>query len=131
MGAATPHDIARAFIAASEAGAFPDGLCCPDMTAWTTLQPEHDLAAYGGAIAWMRGMTGGTLKFVVDAITAEDDRVAIEAHSHATLANGSAYANTYVFVLRLRDGRIASVREHYNAQIVSEKLIPLMRASRQ
>lgn len=59
----TPHEIAVAFIAASEAGAFPDDLCCADMSAWTTLQPEHGLAAYAGSLAWMREKTGGTLRF--------------------------------------------------------------------
>lgn len=122
-----PHEIARAFIAASEAGAFPEGLCCEDMTAWTTTQPHFSLVAYAGAIAWMREKTGGTLKFEVDAITAEGDRVAIEARSTATLVNGQPYANTYVFVLRLRDGQIASVREHYNAAVVQQALLPLMR----
>lgn len=122
----TPQEIARAFIAASEAGVFPDDLCCGDMTAWTTLQSEHDLATYAGSIAWMRQATGGTLRFTIDSITAEGDRVVIEAHSTATLHTGTAYANTYVFVLRLREGRIASVREHFNALTVMKKLVPLM-----
>lgn len=126
MSVEQAHAIARAFIAASEEGAFPEGLVCDDMVAWTSLQGEHSLKRYRGSLAWMREACGGTLKFTIDAITAQDDRVAIEAHSTATLRNGEAYANTYVFVLRLRDGRIASVREHFNALVVMEKLIPLM-----
>ncbi|MBC2667682.1 nuclear transport factor 2 family protein [Novosphingobium piscinae] len=122
-----PHAIARAFIAASEAGAFPAGLVCDDMIAWTTLQGEHSLARYRQSLAWMREASGGTLAFTIDAITAEADRVVIEARSTATLRGGAAYANTYVFVLRLRDGRIASVREHFNPAIVLELLLPLMR----
>ena len=123
----TPKDIAHAFIKASEEGVFPSGLCCPDMTAWTTTQAEHSLEKYAGSIAWMRAATQGTLRFVIDAITAEDDRVVIEAHSSARLRNDADYANTYVFVLRLRDGRIAQVREHFNTAVVLEKLIPLLR----
>ncbi len=120
------QEIAQAFITASEAGVFPGALCCDDMTAWTTLQSEHGLAAYAGSIAWMREQTGGTLRFTIDAVTAQDDRIVIEAHSNATLVNGDAYANIYVFILRIRDGMIASVREHYNAAIVQQKLIPLL-----
>jgi ketosteroid isomerase-like protein len=127
MTAAAEADaIARAFIAASEAGAFPEGLVCDDMIAWTSLQGEHPLATYRGSLAWMREACQGTLKFEIDAITAEDDRVVIEARSTAKLRNGEDYANTYVFVLRLKGGRIASVREHFNAMVVMEKLIPLM-----
>jgi ketosteroid isomerase-like protein len=33
-----------------------------------------------------------------------------------------------VYVFRFRDGRIASVAEHYNALVAEEKLIPLMQA---
>ena len=49
-----------------------------------------------------------------------------EVHSEGTLVNGEDYRNTYVFVFRVRDGRIASVAEHFNALIVQEKLIPLV-----
>jgi len=31
------------------------------------------------------------------------------------------------FVFRVRDGRIASVAEHYNALITQQKLVPLMK----
>ena len=49
-----------------------------------------------------------------------------EARSEGVLINGEAYAQTYVFVLRIRDGRIAAIAEHYNALISEEKLVPLM-----
>lgn len=123
------EQIARAFIAASEAGAFPVGLVHDDLTAWTTLQPDHGLAAYAGSLAWMRAATGGTLSFTIDAITTSPERAIIEARSTATLSNGEEYANTYVFVLGLREGRIASVREHNNALVVQQKLMPLLRNS--
>jgi uncharacterized protein len=122
----TARDIAHAFIAASEAGAFPEGLCCADMVAWTTLQSEHSHADYSRSIAWMREKTDGTLKFVINAVTSEAGRIVIEAHSTAQLVNGEDYSNTYVFILALRDGKIESVREHYNALVVQKKLIPLM-----
>lgn len=74
----------------------------------------------------MREASGGTLRFDIDAITAQDDRVVIKARSRALLKSGEPYANTYVLVLRLRDGRIVSVHEHFNAMVVMEKLVPLM-----
>ena len=51
-----------------------------------------------------------------------------EVHSEGTLVNGEAYSNTYVFVFRIRDSRIASVAEHFNAVTVREKMVPLVRA---
>ena len=56
----------------------------------------------------------------------EDDRVIAEARSVATLIDGQAYAQTYVFAMRIRDGRIAHIAEHYNALETQEKLMPLM-----
>lgn len=60
-------------------------------------------------------------------ITAEEDRAVAEVRSKGTLINGEEYQNTYVFVFRIRDGRIASVAEHFNALIVQEKMVPLVR----
>lgn len=47
--------------------------------------------------------------------------------STATLVNIEPYAMTYVYVFRIREGRIASVAEYYNALISKEKLMPLMK----
>jgi ketosteroid isomerase-like protein len=52
------------------------------------------------------------LVFEIDAMTAEEDRVAVEARSRGLRTNGVQYANTYHFLFRLRDGRIVEVREH-------------------
>ena len=65
--------------------------------------------------------------FTIKSLTAEEDRVVAEVDSKATLINGEEYRNTYVFVFRVRDGRLASVAEHFNALIVTEKLVPLMK----
>ncbi len=50
-----------------------------------------------------------------------------EAEPEGVLINGEPYRNTYVFVLRIRDGKIASVDGYYNALIAQEKLVPLMK----
>ena len=119
------HAIAEAYLAAVTAGDLPDSLLTDDMTAWLTTQGPISKAAYQGAIRLFARMTQSPIRFTVDAITAEDDRVVIEAHSQATLINGEEYGNTYVFSLRVRDGRIAWIAEHFNALIAQEKLLPL------
>lgn len=68
------------------------------------------------------------IRFTIKSLTAEDDRVAAEVESQATLINGEEYRNTYVFIFRVRDGRIASVAEHFNAITVHEKFLPAMQA---
>jgi uncharacterized protein len=119
------YAVAEAYLAAVTAGDLPDSLLTDDMTAWLTTQGPVSKAAYQGAIRLFARMAASPIRFTVDAMTAQDDRVVIEAHSQATLINGEAYGNTYVFSLRVRDGRIAWIAEHFNALIAQEKLFPL------
>ena len=120
------HDIARAYFAAVEAGDLPDALLTDDFSAWITTGGEMDKAAYQGAIRFLASVCREPIRFEIDAITAEEDRVIAEARSTATLVSGEPYAQTYVFAMRIRDGRIAHVAEHYNALETQEKLVPLM-----
>ena len=119
------YALAEAYLAAVTAGDLPDSLLTDDMTAWLTTQGPVSKADYQGAIRLFAQLAKTQIRFTVDAMTAQDDRVVIEAHSQATLINGEDYGNTYVFSLRVRDGRIAWIAEHFNPLIAQEKLIPL------
>ena len=125
------YAVAEAYLAAVTAGDLPDSLLTDDMTAWLTTQGPISKSAYQGAIRLLAKMCESPIRFTVDAVTAQDDRVVIEARSQATLINGQEYANTYVFSLRLRDGRIAWIAEHFNALAAQEKLLPLAASLRQ
>jgi ketosteroid isomerase-like protein len=125
------YAVAEAYLAAVTAGDLPDSLLTDDMSAWLTTQGPISKAAYQGAIRLFARIAASPIRFTVDAMTAQDDRVVIEAHSQATLINGEAYGNTYVFSIRVRDGRIAWIAEHFNALIAQEKLFPLAASLRQ
>ncbi|MGE4305297.1 MAG: nuclear transport factor 2 family protein [Novosphingobium sp.] len=120
-------ELVEAFFAAVAAGDLPDSLLTPDMTGWITTQGTMDKTSYQGLIRLLARMTVGPLRFTIDAVTAQDDRIVAEARSAGRLISGEDYAQTYVYVFRLRDGRIASVAEHYNALVAQEKLLPLMK----
>lgn len=120
------YQIARDYFAAVTAGELPDDLLTEDMTAWITSGAVMDKAAYQHAIRLLAAMLAEPLAFTIQSLTADEDRVVAEATSQGRLINGELYEQTYVFVLRIRDGRIASVAEHYNALIAQEKLVPLM-----
>ncbi|MCE7798316.1 nuclear transport factor 2 family protein [Sphingobium sufflavum] len=127
------HQLARDFFAAVAAGDLPDALLTADMTAdmtgWITTGGTMDKARYQYLIRLLAAMCDGPLRFTIHALTAEDDRVVAEVESEGRLIDGAAYRQTYVFVLRIRDGRIAAVAEHYNALVAQEKLVPLMAAA--
>ena len=123
------HQLVRDFFAALASGNLPDELLTPDMTAWTTTSGKSDKARFQGGVKMLASIFAGSLSYSIDALTAEDDRVAAEVQSRGTLVNGEDFHNTHVFMFRIRDGRIASVAEHMNAFIVREKLVPLLQAA--
>ena len=54
----------------------------------------------------------GALTITPTAMTAEGDRVAVEAESYAELVSGGVYANQYHFLVELAGGRVRRVREY-------------------
>lgn len=123
------HQLVRDFFAALSMGNLPDELLTPDMTAWTTTSGTSDKARFQGGVKLLASIFAGTLRYSIDSLTAEEDRVAAEVQSRGTLVNGENFRNTHVFMFRIRDGRVASVAEHMNALIVREQLAPLLQAA--
>jgi ketosteroid isomerase-like protein len=123
------YALAREYFAAVSNGELSDELLTPDMTGWITTGGTMDKARYQHLVRVLAAMCARPLRFTIKSLTAEEDRVVAEAESEGTLVNGEEYRNTYVFVFRIRDGRIAAVAEHYNALIVQEKLMPLIGAA--
>lgn len=62
------------------------------------------------------------LEIIVGDMTAEGDRVAVEAESKAQLANGTLYHNRYHFLFVVRDGRIQVVKEYLDTLHVMNAL---------
>ena len=128
----TNHQLARPFFEALSNGEIPGALLTPDMTAWTTSSGAwSDKARFQYGIKLLASIFNGGLAYTIDSLTAEADRVAAEVQSRGTLLNGEDYHGRYVFMLRVRDGRIASVAEHNDPVPVREKLGPLLKAALQ
>lgn len=60
------------------------------------------------------------LKILIDDVTAEDDRVAIRAHSDARHVSGKDYKNRYHFLLYFRDGKIAASHEYLDSLYLTD-----------
>lgn len=75
-----------------------------------------------------RGFPDG-LTATIEGVTAEGERVAIEATSSAQLGGGGTYGNRYHFLVRVRDGRVIEMREYldthyaYEAQLAFEEAL--------
>lgn len=64
---------------------------------------------------------------VADAIIAEGDTVVVECRGKVTTKTGKRYDNTYCWVLRMRDGKIASLTEYMDTELVATALEPPVR----
>jgi ketosteroid isomerase-like protein len=81
---------------------------------------EHDKAAMSKLFHLMgKGLENG-LRMKVLGMTAEGDRVAVEAESLGPLKNGRTYRQKYHILMVVRDGKIAAVREYLDTQHVHD-----------
>jgi uncharacterized protein len=59
-------------------------------------------------------------RIVASVFTAEGDRVAVEAQSSLTMADGRRYANQYHYLFIVRDGLIRGIKEYCDTAHVKE-----------
>jgi uncharacterized protein len=124
----TNNAIARRFLDDLAKGHLTDELLTSEFTGWTTGSGAMPGEAFRKGVGLLATIFSSPMQIEIEAITAEGDRVVVEANSQGPLVNGEEYHNTYVFVFRMRDGKVASVAEHNNPIVVQEKLLPLMQA---
>ncbi len=62
------------------------------------------------------------IEFTIDALTAEGERVAVEAHSRGRHVSGRIYTNEYHFLFVFRDGKLAVLKEYMDSERVTEIL---------
>ena len=120
--------MARALL---EASAVHDGeafaaLMHPDASYWTLGKP-HLFAASGEKTrericAYMASPSifPDGVKLSFGAITAEEDRVAIETAIEGTLPDGRVYTNLYHYLITFRDGLVWRVKEYLDTQSAAE-----------
>jgi ketosteroid isomerase-like protein len=63
------------------------------------------------------------LRVTPKGVTAEGDRVALEAESYGEHANGKVYNNLYHFLIEVRGGKIQAVREYLDTIHAQEVLV--------
>lgn len=62
------------------------------------------------------------IRFTVKAMTAEGERVAVEAESEGLHVSGKVYSNEYHFLFRFRDGKIIEYKEYMDTERVTDVL---------
>lgn len=62
------------------------------------------------------------IHFTLDAMTAEGERVAVEAHSRGQHVSGKVYTNEYHFLFVFRDSKITVLKEYMDTERVTDIL---------
>lgn len=119
--------VVKQFFKEIENGDLESGLrnTTDDFTWWVvgTGEVQDQIAAVGKAMAkhMKKPMT-----MTVHGITADGNRVAVEAESYGELKNGDVYNNKYHFLFIVEDGKIKALKEYADTKHASEVLGFLM-----
>jgi ketosteroid isomerase-like protein len=105
------------FIKEMAGGRIDADLLTDDASWWVPGGGDLSRAQFLEIVERFKSLADGPTKMDIVAVTAEEDRVAVEANGRATLKDGRIYANTYHFLFYLRDGKIRHAREHNNSAI--------------
>jgi len=62
------------------------------------------------------------IRFTIQAMTAEGERVAVEAVSEGMHVSGKLYSNQYHFLFRFRDGKVVEFKEYMDTERVTDIL---------
>jgi ketosteroid isomerase-like protein len=112
--------VSRADIDAIVAAYAPGGTC------WTAgSMPISGTFGVDQVAAAARGVLSvfpAGLRFTIHALTADGERVAIEAESYGRHASGKVYNNKYHFLMRARGGKIVEWREYMDTMHANEVL---------
>ena len=101
-------------------------LMCEEATYWTCGKPhlfdyagERNKAEFCRYVASPSLFVGGA-KVTFGAITAEDDRVAVESEIRGVTPDGRVYSNAYHYLFAFREGKILHVKEYMDTQAAAE-----------
>jgi len=136
MGAAENKATVVKFFEAISSGDVPrlldfyteDGVC--QTMGQTLISGKFSKAQISAAAARVLDVFPKGVKFELLTLTAEDDRVAVEAVSHGDHISGKHYSNHYHFLVRLRDGKVTLLQEFMDTELVTDILCGGQRPAR-
>lgn len=123
--------LAVEFVKSIARGHFREGLLAPDMKPWTLFSGDLPREEYLRRITVVGQIFPTGLQITIDRVTAEEDRVVIQARGEGILITGAHYAQSYIFVVEFDDqDRVRHCREYMDIRPVTEMLVPAMAQSR-
>jgi uncharacterized protein (TIGR02246 family) len=77
---------------------------------------------FRNALRSMSEHLAGELRVVVRDVIADGDKVAVQFDSHAAGKNGTAYDQTYCWVMRVTDGKVREVTAYLDTELLTRLL---------
>jgi uncharacterized protein len=110
--------VVKKFLELFSSGAVAEtmAMMTDDATWWVAgtmpISGTYDKAQFTKLLSGVLDVCTGPIKITPREFTAEGDRVALEAESYTQTRSGRTYNNLYHFVFRVREGKIAGVKEY-------------------
>ena len=99
----------------------PDmAIAAPDFSFWMPTRGLLDKETFLKLSAGLQSMLAEPIVFDIAHVTAEEDRVSIEAVGTATLIDGVPFRNDYHILFLMRDGKVLQMREYNNSIVGAE-----------
>ena len=99
-----------------------------DATWWvggtTLLSGTYTKPAFAKLVEGVGAMAPKGIRVSPKQLTAEGDRVSVEAESYAEISNGRTYQNIYHFMMVVRDGKFCAIREYLDTEHVTATFGP-------
>lgn len=95
-------------------------LLAEDATWWAPGVGTMPKSQFAQLINQMDAILKGPIKLTIKRMTAEDDRVAVEAESDGDLVNGKHYHNVYHFLVVIRAGKVREVKEYNDTKYAAD-----------
>lgn len=111
-------------------GKFVEALAmlAEDATWWvagtTALSRTYSKPEFAKLLGEITPMAPKGLRVTPKLLTAEGERVSVEAESYAEFTNGRTYQNIYHFMMVIRDGKFSAVREYLDTEHVTATFAP-------
>ncbi len=86
----------------------------------THISKKYSKAEFAELVHGIADSTTAGITVTPTLMTAEDDRVSMEATSYGPLKNGRVYQNEYHFMHVVNGGKLAAVREYLDTEHVTE-----------
>ncbi len=124
----TALQVVNDFFSALEKGDATGIASCfaADAVVWTPgdhwFSGEHKMDEIQGLSAQIFSLFPGGLHFQIEAITSQNDRIAVEATSEGTHVSGRVYRNAYHMLFVVRGSEIVVLKEYMDTALAGDFL---------